>query len=69
VQIIGNTSFEAFTTVMFQVDVFWIVTPCSFVTGHQRFRVPCCLHFTLKKEAAQHYTALQPRRPRYEIDK
>jgi hypothetical protein len=31
--------------VMFQVDVFWVVTPCSVVSGYQRFRGPCCLHF------------------------
>jgi len=25
------TGFEAFTAVMFQVEVFWVVTPCSVV--------------------------------------
>jgi len=30
--------------VIFQVDVFWVVTPCSVVIGYQRF--------TLKIEAA-----------------
>jgi hypothetical protein len=30
--------------VMFQVEVFWFVTPCSVVVGYQRFRGPCCLH-------------------------
>jgi hypothetical protein len=30
--------------VMFQVQVFWIVTPCSVVVGYQRFGEPCCLH-------------------------
>jgi hypothetical protein len=29
---------------MFQVEVFWVVTPCSVVVGYQRFGVPCCLH-------------------------
>jgi len=24
-----------------QVDVFWVVTPCSVVVGHQRFGGPC----------------------------
>jgi len=28
-------NFEAFTVVMFQVKVFWIVTPCSAVVGYQ----------------------------------
>jgi hypothetical protein len=40
-----RTTFEAFAAVTFQVDVFWIVTPCSVVVGYQRFRGPCCLHF------------------------
>jgi hypothetical protein len=37
--------FEAFTAVMFQVEVLWVVTPCSIVVGYQCFRVPCYLHF------------------------
>jgi hypothetical protein len=37
-------SFETFTAVMFQVEVFWIVTPCSVVVGYRRFGGPCCLH-------------------------
>jgi hypothetical protein len=24
--------------------VFWVMTPCSDVVGHQRFGGPCCLH-------------------------
>jgi hypothetical protein len=39
-----HASFEASTEVMFQVEVFWVVTPCSVVVGYQRFRGPCCLH-------------------------
>jgi hypothetical protein len=37
-----------------QVEVFWVVTPCSVVVEYQRFRDTCCvyLHFTLKMEAA-----------------
>jgi len=27
-------SFEAFTTVMFQVEVFWVATLCSVVAGY-----------------------------------
>jgi hypothetical protein len=30
---IMDDSFEAFTEVMFQVEVFWVVTPCSVVVG------------------------------------
>jgi hypothetical protein len=45
---------------LLEVAVFLFVTPCSTVTGYQRFRGPSCLlgcdavkfHFTLKKEAA-----------------
>jgi len=37
-------SFETFTTVMFQDDVFCVVTPGSVVVGYQRFRVLCCLY-------------------------
>jgi len=37
------TSFEVFTAVTFQTELFWIVTPCSVVVGYQRFRAPCCL--------------------------
>jgi len=29
---------------VFQVAVFWVVTPCSHVLGYQRFGGPCCLH-------------------------
>jgi hypothetical protein len=39
-----NLSFEVFTAVMFQVDVFWVMTLCSVVVGYQRFGGPCCLH-------------------------
>jgi len=28
---------------MFQVQVFWVVTPCNVVVGYQLFRDPCCL--------------------------
>jgi hypothetical protein len=37
-------SFEAFTSVIFQVVVFWVVMPCSVVVEYHHFRVPCCLH-------------------------
>jgi hypothetical protein len=36
--------FEAFTAVMFQVEIFWVVTPCCVVVGYQDFGEPCCLH-------------------------
>jgi hypothetical protein len=34
----GNVNFEAFTAVMFEVEVFWVVTPCSVAVGYRRFR-------------------------------
>jgi len=30
--------------VIFQVEVFWVVTVCNVVVGYQRFGCPCCLH-------------------------
>jgi hypothetical protein len=35
--------FEVFTVVKIEVEVFWVVTPCSAVAGYQHFRGPCCL--------------------------
>jgi hypothetical protein len=52
-------SFEAFAAVMFQFEIFWVVPPCSVVTGYQRFGCPCCFHL--------HYTTSQLRKPRHEI--
>jgi hypothetical protein len=42
--ITSNTSFEVFKVVKIQVEVLWVVTPCSDVVGYQRFEGPCCLH-------------------------
>jgi hypothetical protein len=36
--------FEVFTAVKIQVQVFWVVKPCSVVVGYQRFTGQCCLH-------------------------
>jgi hypothetical protein len=41
---VSDASFEAFMTVMFQAEVFWVVTPCSVVVGYERFGGPCRLH-------------------------
>jgi len=46
-----NASSEAFTA-MFQVDVFWGVTPCSEVLGYKRFGVQCCLHLQCQNEGS-----------------
>jgi hypothetical protein len=39
-----EASFKALTAVMFQVEIFWVVTPCSAVVGYRRFGGPCYLH-------------------------
>jgi hypothetical protein len=36
-----NNSFETFTSVTFQMEVFWVMTPCNVVVGYQLFRGPC----------------------------
>jgi len=59
--LIFDVNFEAFTAVMFQVKVFWDVTPCSVLVGYQRFRGPCCLHLQGEVKASH------PRRPQLEI--
>jgi len=74
-----STRFEVFTAVKIQVEVFWVVTPCSVAVGHQRFGGGglCSLH--LYREAGgrkilrndgilpQRFTALQNRRPRLQF--
>jgi len=35
---------EVFAVVKLQVEVFWLITPCSFAVGKQRFGGPCCPH-------------------------
>jgi hypothetical protein len=40
----SDESFEVFTAVMFQVEVFWAVTPCNVVVGYQPFRGQCYPH-------------------------
>jgi len=41
--------YEALMEVVFQVEAFWVVTPCSVVVGYQRFRGPCCLQLTVSQ--------------------
>jgi hypothetical protein len=45
-------SFEVFRAVMIQVEVFWVMTQCSVVTGYQRFRGTCYLHVQAKMKSA-----------------
>jgi hypothetical protein len=37
-------SFKAFMVMMFQVEIFWVVTPCNVVVGYQCFRGPYCFY-------------------------
>jgi hypothetical protein len=37
-------NFEAFAAVMFQIEIFRVVMPCSVVVLYRRFRGPFCLH-------------------------
>jgi hypothetical protein len=37
-------TFEIFTAMKVQVEVFWVMTPCSVAVGCQRFGGTCCLH-------------------------
>jgi len=50
-----HASFEAFTAVMFQVEVFWVVIPFSVVAGYQ---LPPWQHDSLKRWYPNHYTTL-----------
>jgi len=42
-------SFEIFTAVMFKLEVFRIVSPCSDAVAYQRFIGPCCLNLQGEK--------------------
>jgi len=39
-----NANFEVFVAVKFQVEIFWVMTPCSVAAGYRRFGRPCFLH-------------------------
>jgi len=41
---IKNVRFETFTAMKIQVEVSWVVTPCSTGLGYQRFGAPCCFY-------------------------
>jgi hypothetical protein len=36
--------YEVFTAAKIQVEVFWILTPCSDAIAYRRFGGPCFLH-------------------------
>jgi hypothetical protein len=57
---ISYASFEDFTAVIFQVEVYWGVTLCNVVVGCKRFEGPCCVHLQgeVKMEAALNFETL-----------
>jgi hypothetical protein len=50
-----HVRFEVFTAVMFQVEVFWVVTPCSVAVGYRHFIDPCYLHLQGELETVMAY--------------
>jgi hypothetical protein len=40
----GEVIAQKIGTRHFKVVVFWVVTPCRDMVGHQSFGGPCCLH-------------------------
>jgi len=49
--------FEVFMAVKIQVEVLWVVTPCSVVVGYHCFRGPCCHH--LQSEVSGAWLGIQ----------
>jgi hypothetical protein len=35
-------------TSLSQIDVFWVVTPCSVMVGYNRFGGPCCIYLQVE---------------------
>jgi hypothetical protein len=56
-----NSTYEVFTAVKIQVEVFWVLTPRTVVVRHQRFRSPCCIHF--HGESGYRYLVWNTERP------
>jgi hypothetical protein len=44
----SRIEFGACVVEPFQVEVFWVMAPCTVVVGYQRFGGPCC--FLLQRE-------------------
>jgi hypothetical protein len=57
-----SNPFHTLPTYTLNVEVFWVVMPCSVVVGYQHFGGTCCL-------LPQHYTVSQPGRPRLDSSK
>jgi hypothetical protein len=59
-----------------KIAVFWVLTPCIVVVGHQRFGGPCFFHLQSEERGGKkvprdvkprHYTASQPRNPQLHL--
>jgi len=55
----GETNFKTFMAVMFQLEVFWVMTLCSVVVRYQCFRGPCCLHLHFMLPAPSGWSKVQ----------
>jgi hypothetical protein len=44
---------------MFQVEVFWVMTPCNIVVEFHRFRGPCCLHLQVENGDSMDFDLIQ----------
>jgi hypothetical protein len=57
---IEGASFEAITAVMFQAEVFWVMTQRGVVVRHQHFKGPFSLHFRVHGPLKRWYTTTTP---------
>jgi hypothetical protein len=51
---------EVFRAVKIQVEVFWVVTPCSAIIGYQHFGEPFSYHFRVKMKVSRLSEMLVP---------
>jgi len=54
IQVVG---FKVLTAVKIQVEVFWVMMPCSFVVVYQCFGRLRCFHLEMEMEAARSFTS------------
>jgi len=43
--------------VKIQVQIFWVVTPCSVAVGYRRCGGPCCLHLSWRHDITTQKTS------------
>jgi hypothetical protein len=61
------STLEVSTAMKIQVEVFWIVTPCSFAVGYQLYDEDWDKTLRNVGILLQHYAVSQPRRSRLEM--